>query len=116
MTNYTSQITAWYEAVEFRAPPSASLGSYNTDLQSGALTIAQVQADIIADPFTESYVDAVIREYQAAFGRVPDQAGLAYWVGVVAANSTAGLAQHSTIFANSAEFASCYDDATATTG
>ena len=52
-------------------------------------------------------VNPVIREYQAAFGRVPDQAGLKYWVGQVASNPNA-LASLSVIFANSAEFNTRY--------
>lgn len=102
-TDYTTQITTWYQDVQFRNPPAADLATYNAALSSGALTTAQVQTLIIDDPFTTSIVNVVIREYQAAFGRVPDQAGLNYWVDAVAANSSM-LSQLNTIFANSAEF------------
>ena len=107
MTDYTQQITNLYEAVEFRAPPAPDLQTYNAELSSGLITLSQLQGVIEQDAFTTNVVDAVIREYQAAFGRVPDQGGLAYWVGVVAASPFA-LSNLNTIFANSAEFDARY--------
>ena len=107
MTDYTQQITNLYEAVEFRAPPAPDLQTYNAELSSGLITLSQLPGVIEQDPFTTNVVDAVIREYQAAFGRVPDQGGLAYWVGVVATNPFA-LSNLNTIFANSAEFDARY--------
>ena len=103
-TDFTSQINAIYQAVQYRTGPTADVTVYNASLQSGALTLAQVQAAVISDPYTVNNVNPVIREYQAAFGRVPDQAGAAFWVGQVAANPTAALAALGTTFANSAEF------------
>ena len=103
MTDYTSQIDAWYNAIQYRNPPASELATFNAQLQSGVITTAQAIQQIEASPYTQNFVDPVIREYQAAFGRVPDQAGVAYWVGQVAANP-ASLAVLSTIFANSAEF------------
>jgi hypothetical protein len=113
MTDYTSQIDAWYQAIQYRTPPAAELATFNAQLQSGIITTAQAIAQIEASPYTQTYVDPIIREYQAAFGRVPDQAGAAYWVGQFATNPNA-LAQLSVIFANSAEFNSLYG-ASATT-
>ncbi len=113
MTDYTSQIDAWYAAIQYRSPPASELASFNAQLQSGIITTAQAVSQIEASTYTQTYVDPVIREYQAAFGRVPDQAGVAYWVGQVAANP-ANLAVLSNTFANSAEFFADYG-ATATT-
>ena len=113
MTDYTSQIDAWYQAIQYRTPPASELASFNAQLQAGIMTTAQAVTQIEASSYTQTYVDPVIREYQAAFGRVPDQAGVAYWVGQVAANP-ANLALLSTSFANSAEFFADYA-ATATT-
>ena len=113
MTDYTSQIDAWYEAIQYRTPPASELASFNAQLQGGFITTAQAVAQIEASSYTQTYVDPVIREYQAAFGRVPDQAGVAYWVGQVAANP-ANLAVLSAAFANSPEFFADYA-ATATT-
>lgn len=113
MSNYSSEITAWYEAIQYRAPPASELTSFEAQLTAGVITTAQAVAQIEASTYTQNYVDPVIREYQAAFGRVPDQAGAAYWVGQVAANP-ANLAVLSTTFANSAEFMADYG-ASATT-
>ena len=68
-TDFTAQITAAYQAVQYRAPPASDLAVYNASLQSGALTLAQVQTAITNDPYTINNVNPVIREYQAAFGR-----------------------------------------------
>jgi hypothetical protein len=113
MTDYTSEIDAWYQAIQYRTPPASELAQFNAQLQAGIITTAQAVSQIEASSFTQTYVDPVIREYQAAFGRVPDQAGAAYWVGQVAANP-ANLAVLSTTFANSAEFMTDYG-ASATT-
>ena len=107
MTDYTSEIDAWYQAIQYRNPPASELASFNAQLQAGIITTAQAVTQIEASTYTQSYVDPVIREYQAAFGRVPDQAGVAYWVGQVATNP-ANLALLSTAFANSAEFFADY--------
>jgi S-layer protein len=107
MTDYTAQITALYEAIEFQAPSSSVLASFNAQLNNGAITLAGIQALIEIDSYTIGYVAPLIREYQAAFGRVPDQAGLKYWVDVIAANPSQ-LSALATIFANSAEFGATY--------
>ncbi len=106
MTDYTSQINALFQAIQFRAAPAADLSTYNAALNSG-VPLSTVTNLIELDPYTIDYVNPVIREYQAAFGRVPDQAGLAYWVNQVASSPNA-LANLSTIFANSAEFNTRY--------
>jgi len=107
MTDYTSQINQIYQAIQFQNGSANEVAQYNAGLVSGALTLAQVTSDIEQEPFTLNVVDPVIREYQGAFGRVPDQAGLKYWVGQVANNPNA-LASLSVIFANSAEFNTRY--------
>ena len=107
MTDYTSQINQIYQAIQFQNGSASEVAQYNAGLVSGALTLAQVTSDIEQEPYTLNVVDPVIREYQAAFGRVPDQAGLKYWVGQVASNPNA-LASLSVIFANSAEFNTRY--------
>ena len=106
MTDYTSVINALYKAIQFRPAPAADVATYTAALNSG-VTVTAVTNLIELDPYTIDYVNPVIREYQAAFGRVPDQAGLGYWVGQVASSPNA-LAELSVIFANSAEFNSRY--------
>ena len=107
MTDYTSQINQIYQDIQFQNGSASEVAQYNAGLVSGALTLTQVTGDIEQEPYTLNVVDPVIREYQAAFGRVPDQAGLKYWVGQVASNPNA-LASLSVIFANSAEFNTRY--------
>lgn len=113
-TSNTSAVTQLYQEIQYRAPDSADLSTYVSLLNAGTLTLAEVTSDIEADPYTQNYVNPVIREYQAAFGRVPDASGVAYWVNVVA-NNPAALSTLSTTFANSAEFASLYGGANANT-
>jgi hypothetical protein len=112
-TDFTSEVTQLYEDIQYRAPDTADLTTYVALLTSGQATVASITSDIENDPFTVNVVDAVIREYQAAFGRVPDQAGVAFWVDAVAANPAA-LATLNVTFANSPEFFTLYG-ATATT-
>ena len=89
MTDYTSQINQIYQDIQFQNGSASEVAQYNAGLISGALTLTQVTGDIEQEPYTLNVVDPVIREYQAAFGRVPDQAGLKYWVGQVASNPNA---------------------------
>ncbi len=100
----TGEIAAIYEAVQFQAPTSAQTLLYEGQLGSG-YALTQVAQEIAQEPFTLNVVDPVIREYLAAFGRAPDQAGVAYWSGVAA---TSGLGGLSAAFANSQEFFNLY--------
>ena len=94
----TTDIAAIYEAVQFQAPTAAQTILYEGQL--GGYALIQVALEIAQEPFTLNAVDPVIREYFAAFGRAPNEPGLAYWVGVAA---TSGLNGLSAAFANSQE-------------
>ena len=107
MTDYTSQINAIFQGIQFQAGSAIQVAAYNAGLNSGALTLTSLAALIEQNAYTLNVVNPVIREYQAAFGRVPDQAGLAYWVDEIGANPSA-LAVLNTTFANSAEFNARY--------
>ena len=107
MTDYTSQINAIFQDIQFQAGSAIEVAAYNAGLNSGALTLTSLAALIEQDAYTLNVVNPVIREYQAAFGRVPDQTGLAYWVDEIGANPSA-LAALDTTFANSAEFNARY--------
>jgi hypothetical protein len=113
--NYaSSNVTTLVEALQFQAPTAAQTNLYVGQINAGA-PLTQIAQEITQEPFTLNVVDAVIREYEAAFGRAPDQAGLAYWVGVAV---TSGLGGLSAAFANSQEFFNLYGvnaDAPATT-
>ena len=108
------EIAAIYEAVQFQGPTAAQTALYAGQLNSG-WALSQIAQEITQEPFTLNVVDPVIREYEAAFGHAPDQAGLAFWVNVAA---TTGLGGLSAAFANSQEFFNLWGvnaDAPATT-
>lgn len=110
--SYASDVISWYKSVQFRNPPTDELNSLVVQLETGtpALTVKQ---EIISQPYTLNVVNPIVREYQTAFNRVPDQKGENFWVNSFGDNTT-DLTQISTVFANSAEFYGLYQ-ATATT-
>ena len=111
MTDYTSEINGWFVAIDNQSPgaslDAADLAAYNASLNSGALTDNQVIAAIEGDTYTQDYVNPVIRLYQAAFGRVGDQAGLMYYMWQQNVNPSS-LATFAADFANSPEFTNLY--------
>lgn len=75
MSSSTSAtINGYFQSIQFRDAPAATLSSYVALVGSGAMTLEQVRTAIIDDPYTTNNVDPVIRLYQAAFGRVPEAA------------------------------------------
>lgn len=108
----TAQVNAWYQSVQFRDGPTATVNSYVSLLNSGAITPSQVQNAVIQDSYTFANVNSVIRLYQGAFNRVPDQTGENYWADIMGATPDAEKpAQLQTIatgFANSTEFVATY--------
>lgn len=123
MVDYSAEVQNAFAAIQFRtvSPSDPAFVAYVADLQANGNDIVAVANDISTDTqpnggvYTQAIVDPVILEYQAAFGRVPDQAGQAFWVHQVAANPTAALATLSVDFANSAEFGNRYGGANAST-
>lgn len=105
-------MNAWYQAVQFRDGPTSTVESWVALLNNGGATPTEVQNAIVADTFTSSYVNPMIRIYQAAFNRVPDSAGQNFWVDNYAAgNVTTQTAADN--FANSPEFKATYGNASA---
>lgn len=80
MADRSPLINDWYQSVQFRNGPTATVYSFNAELNSGTLSEAQVEQAIISSPYTITYVNPIIREYQIAFNRVPDQDGQRFWV------------------------------------
>jgi hypothetical protein len=103
-------VLADYAAIQFDPPPPLNQANVNAYL---LLDPATVISSIEFEPYTQNIVNPVIREYQAAFDRVPDQAGEQYWVQQFGTGAVS-LAQIATVFASSTEFNSLYN-ATATT-
>ncbi|TXM67546.1 DUF4214 domain-containing protein [Methylobacterium sp. WL12] len=75
-----AQITLAYQNALQRTPSASEVNSYVAVSNSGALSDAQIFSSISNSQEANTYVDPVVRFYQAAFGRVPDQAGLAQQV------------------------------------
>ena len=119
----TQQILADYAAIDY-TPPYALAGQPTATLPAAPdptlvaayqpLTNDAVISAIEGETYTLVTVDAVIREYQGAFGTVPDQGGVAFWVHAID-NGTASLATLSIAFANSPQFATTFGGANATT-
>ena len=119
----TQQILADYAAIDY-TPPYALAGQPIATLPAAPdptlvaayqpLTNDAVISAIEGETYTLVTVDAVIREYQGAFGTVPDQAGAAFWTHAID-NGTASLATLSVAFALSPQFSTLYNGATATT-
>lgn len=112
-TDYTAQINAAQQAVSYTNATAGDLAVYNAELNSGT-TMAQVDQQIVNSPFVTKNVDPVIALYQAAFGRVPDAAGLKAEVQAVEAGlplaPTSATSTNSLVssFANSPEFMAKY--------
>ena len=109
----TQQILADYAAIDY-TPPYALAGQPTATLPAAPdptlvaayqpLTNDAVISAIEGETYTLVTVDAVIREYQGAFGTVPDQAGVAFWTHAID-NGTASLGTLSIAFAISPQFA-----------
>ena len=71
-----AQINTIYTNVLQRPASAAEQAAWVALDTSGTLTDVQVINDIVTSPEAQTDVWPVVRLYQAAFGRVPDQAGL----------------------------------------
>lgn len=81
-------ITQYFTNVLQRAPSTAELDSYSALVDSGALSLAQALEAIVNSTEAQTYTAQVVRFYQAAFGRLPEAAGLDGWVDDIAAGTT----------------------------
>ena len=106
-----AQVQSDYLAIQFAPPPPLNPATVASYLP---LDPPVVISSIEAENYTQNVVNPVIREYQGAFGTVPDQLGQAFWVHQFGTNGVP-LSDISTIFANSAQFGTLYGGANATT-
>ena len=74
--NVTSIIQGYYQSILSRTGSDAEVAGWANLVDSGALPLAQVQAAFINCFEALSTVEPIVEMYQAALGRVPDQAGL----------------------------------------
>lgn len=107
MTDYSPLINRWYQSVQFRNGPTSEVQSFNAELNSGVLAEAQVQQSIINASHTGTFVNPIIREYQVAFNRVPDQGGERFWTGLYSTGAM-NIGQVSYVFASAPEFYAIY--------
>ena len=101
--NHESAIIHLYQTLVGRDPDAAGFQYWLGEMDAGRVTQgALVEALIKSDEFL-SVQDGLVRLYKAAFGRVPDKAGLDYWVGKIEAGEH-NLQDVSTLFITSPEF------------
>ncbi len=100
-------ITQYFVNILQRDPSASELSSWVATVDSGAVTLAQAEAAIAGSTEAVTYVDQIIRIYQAAFNRVPDVTGINGWVDELRADPTA-LYTVADGFTKSAEFANLY--------
>ncbi len=103
-------INTVYSDVLGRAASAAEQAAWVAAESSGMLSAAQVIADIVNSPEAQGSSWAIVRLYQAAFGRVPDAAGFTADVDFLdpAAGGTGTLLQVAEDVVASAEFQSTY--------
>ncbi|MCY1707583.1 DUF4214 domain-containing protein [Pannonibacter sp. SL95] len=94
-----------------RDPTAAETSYWVATVDSGALTTTQARDAIAASGESVTYVDQIIRIYQAAFGRVPDTTGINGWTDQLRADATA-LSKVAAGFVNSTEWKNRYGDNT----
>jgi len=99
----TAQIELYYEQVLQRTGSSAEVNAWMTAETSGQLTFSQILSDFVNSPEAVQFVDPIIRLYEAALGRIPDQAGLQGWENALASGAITE-AQIAQAIVNSSEF------------
>ena len=103
-----STITTYYQKILFRDPTPSELSGWSAGVGSGSLTLAQVRSTLIESVEASSFVDPVIRLYQAAFGRVPESSGAIDFYADKLRAGTWTVADIANNFAASPEFAGRY--------
>lgn len=84
----SATVTQYFNNVLQRDPSASELSSWVALIDSGALTSAQALEAIVNSSEAQTYAAQVIRFYQAAFGRLPDAAGINGWVDQLVAGTT----------------------------
>jgi len=84
-TDFTTQITNAFNAIHRAAPAASDISSWNTTLNNGVTTVANMITSLSNDSIGQ-ITQGVTALYQAAFNRAPDTGGLTYWVQQIQAN------------------------------
>jgi hypothetical protein len=103
----TAIIQGYYTTVLNRTGSTAEIAGWANLVANGSVTLAQVQSDIVNSFEALNNVAPIVEMYQAELGRVPDQAGLAFWVGKEDSGALT-LAQISAAITGSAESQAFY--------
>lgn len=101
-------IISYYENVLLRTPSEAEIRGWEQALNNGQQTFDTLLSAFINSPEAQNFVEPIIRLYQAAFGRQPDNAGLNGWVDAMRGGMT--FAQIAEQFTKSQEFHNIYGD------
>ncbi|MFN7167642.1 MAG: DUF4214 domain-containing protein [Pannonibacter sp.] len=96
-------ITQYFVNILQRRPSSGELSHWSAVVSSGQMSLVQVRDTIAASPEATTFVDQIIRIYQAAFGRAPDPVGLNGWTNLLREDPTA-LSKVALGFVNSTEW------------
>jgi hypothetical protein len=75
-------VTAQYQSILGRAPDATGLAGWTNQLNSGAMTQAQVK-QAISSSAEAQIMPRVTAEYYSVLGRAPDAGGLAFWTAQV---------------------------------
>jgi uncharacterized protein YkwD len=89
-----------------RPADPGGLAAWTNSLNAGAASPAAMVANLVNSQESAMIVEPVNRLYRAFFKRVPDAAGVQYWVGRL--RSGAGLQEIANAFVGSPEFRSTY--------
>lgn len=104
-------IKQFFSNILQRQPTAAELSYWVATVDSGALTTTQARDALASSVEAVTYVDQIIRIYQAAFGRVPDTTGINGWTNQLRNDATA-LSKVAAGFVNSQEWKNRYGDNT----
>lgn len=89
-----------------RPADAAGRAYWSQALDAGVMTAAEVTHTFLTSPEFVSAVEPVVRLYYSAFNRIPDSAGLAFWLH--SARAGLSLGDVANAFAGTQEFAELY--------
>jgi Domain of unknown function (DUF4214) len=82
-----TEVTQFYQDILQRSPDPGGLAYWTGEINSGAMSAAAVEQDIIVSPEGQNDVMPIVQLYDV-FGRAPDQAGLNGWVHALEGGAT----------------------------
>lgn len=72
----SATITRYYENILQRAPTATELSTAVGEVDGGTKTLTQVRDELASGSEATTFIDQIIRIYQAAFNRLPDITGM----------------------------------------